>query len=123
MAIKQRGERAPRDAEALGCGRHRQPQGIGCGGLCMRDIGFSSPSGSVVIDQIDIRDVLTVKLEDHAPVAGDRNRPLTRAVATQGMQPGTGKRHVGWHRSRRQSRQHRAQPFHVLGRNAAYVAL
>jgi hypothetical protein len=44
----------------------------------------------VVIDQIDIGDVLTFKLEDHAPVAGDRHRPLARTVATQGMEPRTG---------------------------------
>jgi hypothetical protein len=46
----------------------------------------------VVIDQIDIGDILTLELEDHAPVAGDRNRPLTHAVAAKGMQPGTRQR-------------------------------
>jgi hypothetical protein len=35
----------------------------------MRDIGFHLLPVSVVIDQIDIGDVLTLKLEDHAPVA------------------------------------------------------
>jgi hypothetical protein len=76
----------------------------------------------VVINQIDIGDVLILnprvalamddrflaRGEDHAPVAGDRHRLLASAVAAQGMQPQARQRHVGWHRSGRQRRQHRA---------------
>jgi site-specific recombinase XerD len=63
----------------------------------MRDIASHPPFNSVVIDEIDIGDIPTFKLEDHAPVAGDRNRPLPSTIATKGMQPSTGQRHVGRH--------------------------
>jgi hypothetical protein len=87
----------------------------------MRDVGFHLLPVSVVIDQIDIGDVLTFKLEDHTPVAGDRNRPLAARSPRRGCSraPGSAMSDGADAVARAAST---ARNRHVLGGNSACVA-
>jgi hypothetical protein len=44
---------------------------------------------SVVIDQIDVRDVRALEFEYEPPIAGNRNRPLSFSLALHGVKPKT----------------------------------
>ena len=53
----------------------------------------------MIVDQVHVHGLAVLEAEHHAPVAGDVDAPLARAVALQGMQPEA--RRVGAARMRR----------------------
>jgi hypothetical protein len=105
MTIEQCRQRAPRDAKALGGGRHRQLQGSrhsslmtspGCGGLCMRRSRASCRRSTLIIGP---------RGRHAAGAAASQAAPCRKSPKPSPAPPAP-----------------RAQTLHVLGGNAACVA-
>ena len=74
-----------------------------------------------MVDQVHVHSLAVLEAEHHAPVAGDADAPLARAVALQGMQPEA--RCVGAAGMRRllQTEQDTPEPWRETGGQPRYV--
>jgi hypothetical protein len=76
----------------------------------------------MIVDQVHIRCVLPFKTKNNAPIAGDRDGPLTLMPAFKRMKPKTRNIHAGWTRGRVQGRQDHLKLTNLLRIDAARVA-
>jgi hypothetical protein len=59
----------------------------------------------VVVDQVHVHGLTVLEAEHHAPIAGEANAPLARAVALQRMQPEARRVGASWMRRLLQTEQ------------------